>query len=79
MLLGSLILGVGGLLMIGVGRALRRRIPGGRLAALLCVVPNLLVIPFGTALGLYTCWVLLNDDARHAFGRPRRGSHTMAE
>lgn len=73
----GLLLGLYGLVMIGVGRALKRRSSGSRLAALLCVAPNLIVIPFGTALGLYTCWVLLNDDARQAFGRPPRASHTM--
>jgi hypothetical protein len=35
-------------------------------------VPNLLVIPFGTALGVYTFWALLNDEARRVFGRPPR-------
>ena len=79
LLAGGLLLGLYGVLMIGVGRALKRRSSGSRLAALLCVVPNLTVIPFGTALGLYTCWVLLNDDARQAFGRPPRASHTMNE
>ena len=79
LLAGGLLLGLSGLVMIGVGRSLKRRNSGSRLAALLCVVPNLIVIPFGTALGLYTCWVLLNDDARHAFGRPPRASHTMTE
>ena len=43
-------------------------------AALALAVPNLLVVPFGTALGVYTFWVLLNDDARRDFGRPLRGS-----
>jgi hypothetical protein len=36
-------------------------------------IPNLLIVPFGTALGFYTFWVLLNDDARREFGRPPRG------
>ena len=31
-------------------------------------MPSLVVIPFGTALAVYTFWTLLNDDARHAFG-----------
>ena len=41
-------------------------------AALILAVPNLIVVPFGTALGIYTFWVLLNDDARREFGRPPR-------
>lgn len=56
-----------------VGRALGRRSPAGRTAALVLAVPNLVIVPFGTALGIYTFWVLLNDDARLAFGRPPRG------
>jgi hypothetical protein len=31
-------------------------------------MPSLVVIPFGTALAVYTFWTLLNDDARRAFG-----------
>ena len=74
---GSLMLGTGGVIMMAVGQALRRRSPGGRLAALLFALPTLVLVPFGTALGLYTYWALLNDDAREAFGRPTRASHTI--
>jgi hypothetical protein len=35
-------------------------------------VPNLIVVPFGTALSVYAFWVLLNDEARSEFGRPPR-------
>jgi hypothetical protein len=59
--------------MVIVGRALRRRRTGGRIAALVLAVPNLVVVPFGTALGVYTFWTLLNDDARGQFGRPPHG------
>jgi hypothetical protein len=55
-----------------VGRSLQRRRRAGRVGALLLGVPNLVVVPFGTALGVYAYWVLLNDDARHQFGRPPR-------
>lgn len=67
---------VGGLLILGgvatalTGWAIRRRHGRGRIAALVLAVPNLLVVPFGTALGIYTFWVLLNNDARQVFGRP---------
>jgi hypothetical protein len=61
-----------GLLMVGIGGALRRRVSGGRHAAIVAAVPTLLLIPFGTALALYTFWTLVNDDARRAFGRPIR-------
>lgn len=43
-----------------------------RMAALLLAVPTLVFVPFGTALGLYTFWVLLNNEARQAFGRAPR-------
>jgi hypothetical protein len=64
----------GGVLMIATGRGLVARRPGARLGALLLALPNLCALPFGTALGVYTLWALLNDDARGAFGRPLRGA-----
>ncbi len=62
-----------GVLMMLVGRWLFRRRGAGRVAALACAVPNLVIVPFGTALGVYTVWALLNDDARRDFGRPPHG------
>jgi hypothetical protein len=62
-----------GAITILVGRALVNRRPGGRSAALALALPGLLVIPFGTALAVYTFWTLLNDDARRAFGRSLTG------
>ena len=49
------------------GAAIRRREAPGRLAALGLAVPNLFVLPFGTALGIYALWVLLHDEARKMF------------
>lgn len=49
------------------GAALRRFQPSGRLAALVLAVPNLFVLPFGTALGIYSMWVLLHDETRRKF------------
>jgi hypothetical protein len=46
------------------GSALRRRQPSGRLATLGLAVPNLFVLPFGTALGIYAFWVLFHEEAR---------------
>ena len=63
---------VGGVALAMAGRALDRRSTGGRLAALLLAVPNLAIVPFGTALSVYAFWVLLNDEARQEFGRPPR-------
>jgi hypothetical protein len=56
-----------------VARGLRRRHINARFAALVLAMLNLIVVPFGTALGIYTFWVLLNNDARLEFGRPPRG------
>jgi hypothetical protein len=70
----GVLLAAAGAVALGVGRLLGRRRAGARLAALLLAGPNLLLAPFGTALGIYTCWVLLNDDARRAFGRPVRAT-----
>jgi hypothetical protein len=60
---------VGGVAMGGTGWALKRRHGRARMASLCLAVPNLVFVPFGTALGVYTLWVLLNDDARKAFGQ----------
>ncbi len=35
-----------------------------RVLAIIVACLNLLHIPFGTALGIYTLWVLLNDESR---------------
>lgn len=66
----------GGALMVGIGRALARHRTAARAAALVMAVPNLVIVPLGTALGVYTFWVLLNDEARRLFGRPPRGAST---
>ena len=62
------------LLAFGVGNAwaggaIKRRLPAGRIAAMILAVPNLFVLPFGTALGIYAMWVLLHDEARTMFSR----------
>jgi hypothetical protein len=56
---------------VATGRGLRRGQPRARTAGLLLAVVNLFIPPFGTALGAYACWVLLQQGAREAFGRPR--------
>lgn len=64
-----------GIAALTAAAGLRRRRPAARVAALALAVPNLVIVPFGTALGIYTIWALINDDARRKFGRPPRG-HT---
>jgi predicted permease len=68
----ALAAGAGG--MIVVGRALARRQSSGRAMALVAASLNLALLPFGTALAIYTFWTLLNDEARREFGRPARAS-----
>ena len=67
LLCGGVIGGFGAAMLV-VGRALHRRRGAARRAALALAVPNLVVVPFGTALAIYTFWVLQNDDARRQFG-----------
>ena len=46
---------------------LRRRAPSGRILMLGLAFVNLLVFPFGTALGGYALWTLLSHDGRRLF------------
>jgi hypothetical protein len=46
------------------GFGLLRMKSWARMIALVVGCLNLLHIPFGTALGIYTLWVLLNDESR---------------
>ena len=70
----AVVVGGVGLGALTAARGLRRRRSSGRTTALLLAIPNLVAVPFGTGLGVYTFWVLLNDDARREFGRPPRGA-----
>ncbi len=56
------------------GRALRRGSPGARLTCFGLAVLNLFLLPFGTALSIYTLWVLLQPDSRRFFLKPRGAS-----
>ncbi len=65
----------GGLFALAWGAAhlwaaalLARLRPSGRLIMLALAVVNLLVLPFGTALGVYALWVLLSPDVQRRFG-----------
>ena len=50
-----------------VGVPLRRRTPWSRLIALLLGSVDLLLLPYGTALGVYAIWVLLTEDGKSLF------------
>lgn len=51
------------------GNALKRRHPNGRIATMALAVPNLFILPFGTALAIYAFWVLLHNETRKMFER----------
>lgn len=50
-----------------VGILVRRRRHWSRLAAILLGSVDLLLLPYGTALGVYGLWVLLRDDSKKLF------------
>lgn len=53
-----------GALHLWIGAVLRRYRPWARLLALGLAVINLVLFPFGTALGGYAFWVLLTEEGR---------------
>jgi hypothetical protein len=60
-------LGAAGWANAWTGRAIRGHRSGGRTFALALAVLNLFVLPFGTALGIYSLWVLLHNESRALF------------
>lgn len=52
-------------LITGIGLLKMR--PWGRIAGIVLAVINLINIPFGTALGIYALWVLLNKETEQLF------------
>lgn len=58
---GSLFLIAAGGMLVGWG--LLRHRPWARVAAIVLGIVSLLHPPFGTALGIYTLWVLLSDQS----------------
>jgi hypothetical protein len=54
---------------IVVGMPLRRHRHWSRLAALMLGSVDLLLLPYGTAVGAYTLWVLLPEPSRALFAR----------
>ena len=56
-----------GVMHIWVAARLRRHNALGRAVMLGLAIVNLLVFPFGTALGVYALWVLLVNDGRRLF------------
>lgn len=58
---------VWGMAHVAAGVPLRRRRPWSRLAALMLGSVDLLLLPYGTALGAYALWVLLREDGKKLF------------
>jgi hypothetical protein len=56
-----------GVAHVVVGVPLRRRRPWSRLIALMLGSVDLLLLPYGTALGCYALWVLLNEEGKKLF------------
>ena len=56
-----------GMAHIGVGLPVRQRRPWARLVALMLGSVDLILLPYGTALGIYALWALLNEDGKRLF------------
>ena len=66
LIVGLMVLAWGGA-SLWCGALLRRHAPLGRYLGLGLGLLNLLVLPFGTALGAYALWVLLTPTGRSLF------------
>jgi hypothetical protein len=72
--------GLGGLLLVGAvvgivtGWGLLERQPWARTLALVVGCFSLLDMPFGTALGIYTLWVLLPARSEEEYRRMARAA-----
>ena len=55
------------LLHLFVGRQLKQYRPSARLMTIGLAIGNMILFPFGTALGAYAVWVLLNEEGRKLF------------
>ena len=63
----SVIALVWAILHLIAGRQLKKYRPSARLMTLGLAIGNLILIPFGTALGGYALWALLKDEGRRLF------------
>jgi hypothetical protein len=63
----ALIALVSAVLHLAIGRQLKKLRPSARLMAIALAVANMILFPFGTALGAYAVWVLLNEEGRKLF------------
>jgi hypothetical protein len=51
-----------------IGLPLRKRSPRARMLAIVAASIDLILLPFGTPLGVYALWVLLNERGKALFG-----------
>jgi hypothetical protein len=63
----ALIAIIWGVAHVIVGVPLRRRRSWARLSALMLGAVDLLLLPYGTALGAYAIWVLLSEEGKALF------------
>jgi hypothetical protein len=59
---------------VWVATRLQSRDPLGRMIALGLALVDLLILPFGSALGIYALWVLLTNEGRRLFEYNQEGS-----
>ena len=52
---------------LAIGTRLRRLRPWSRMAALVLGSVDLVLLPYGTAVGLFSLWTLLREDAKQLF------------
>jgi hypothetical protein len=57
-----------------IGVPLRRHRTWARLMALMIASVDLLLLPFGTALGVYALWVLLSEGGKELFAERAEGT-----
>lgn len=70
---GTLLI-VGALLGLAAGVGLLQRQSWGRMLAIVLAVISLVDMPFGTALGIYTLWVLLPGKSEEEYKQIARGA-----
>ena len=61
---------------VAVGVPLRRRRPAARILALTLGAVDIVLLPYGTALGCYAMWVLLNEEGKKLFNDAPREHET---
>ena len=61
-----------------IGVPLRRHRAWARLMALMIASVDLLLLPFGTALGVYALWVLLSEGGKELFVERAEGTERRA-